>query len=79
VIVDSSAASRIFPSPARHPDRSPSTFHRAGADHVIVLDNGYILEIGTPDALIRRGGRFAALLELEAAGWDWHILSPESI
>ena len=42
------------------------------ADRVIVIDNGRILEIGTPEALIRKGGRFAALLELEAAGWDWH-------
>mgnify|MGYP001392242724 FL=1 len=41
------------------------------ADRVIVLENGRILEMGTPDALIRKGGRFAALLELEAAGWDW--------
>jgi len=41
------------------------------ADRVIVLENGRILEMGTPEALIRKGGRFAALLELEAAGWDW--------
>jgi ATP-binding cassette subfamily B protein len=41
------------------------------ADRVIVLENGRILEMGTPDELIRKGGRFAALLELEAAGWDW--------
>jgi ATP-binding cassette subfamily B protein len=41
------------------------------ADRVIVLEHGRILEMGTPDELIRRGGRFAALLELEAAGWDW--------
>jgi len=41
------------------------------ADRVIVLDNGRILEIGAPDELVRQGGRFAALLELEAAGWDW--------
>ncbi len=41
------------------------------ADRVIVLDHGRILEMGTPEELIRRGGRFAALLELEAAGWDW--------
>jgi ATP-binding cassette subfamily B protein len=47
------------------------------ADRVIVLENGRILEMGTPEALIRKGGRFAALLELEAAGWDWRILSPE--
>ena len=41
------------------------------ADRVIVLERGRIIEMGTPDELIRKGGRFAALLELEAAGWDW--------
>lgn len=42
------------------------------ADRVIVLENGRIMEMGSPEELIRKGGRFAALLELEAAGWDWH-------
>jgi ATP-binding cassette subfamily B protein len=42
------------------------------ADRVIVLDGGRIIEQGPPDELIRAGGRFAALIELEAAGWDWH-------
>lgn len=41
------------------------------ADRVIVLEEGRILEEGPPDALVAQGGRFAALLELEAAGWDW--------
>ena len=41
------------------------------ADRVIVMDAGQIIEGGRPAELIRRGGRFAALLELEAAGWDW--------
>ncbi len=41
------------------------------ADRVIVLDAGRIVEEGPPDELIRRGGRFAALVELESAGWDW--------
>ncbi len=41
------------------------------ADRVIVLDHGRILEMGAPEALVLKGGRFAALLELEAAGWDW--------
>jgi ATP-binding cassette, subfamily B, multidrug efflux pump len=43
------------------------------ADRVLVMDAGQIVEEGPPEALIRRGGRFAALLELEAAGWDWHM------
>jgi ATP-binding cassette, subfamily B, multidrug efflux pump len=41
------------------------------ADRVIVLDKGTIVEEGAPGELAARGGRFAALLELEAAGWDW--------
>jgi ATP-binding cassette, subfamily B, multidrug efflux pump len=41
------------------------------ADRVIVLDKGHIVEEGAPGELARREGRFAALLELEAAGWDW--------
>ena len=41
------------------------------AHRVIVIDHGRIVEEGAPANLIARGGRFAALLELEAAGWDW--------
>jgi len=42
------------------------------ADRVLVLEQGHIVEQGPPDELVRRGGRFAALLAMEAAGWDWH-------
>lgn len=49
------------------------------ADRVIVLENGRILEMGTPDELVAKGGRFAALLELEAAGWDWQNDPPAQI
>ncbi len=41
------------------------------ADRVIALEAGRIVEIGPPEELVRRGGRFAALVELEAAGWRW--------
>jgi ATP-binding cassette subfamily B protein len=41
------------------------------ADRVLVMEAGQIVETGPPEELIRRGGRFAALLELESAGWDW--------
>jgi len=45
------------------------------ADRVVVLDRGEIVEEGPPGELARRSGRFAALLELEAAGWDWRSTS----
>jgi ATP-binding cassette subfamily B protein len=48
------------------------------ADRVIVLETGRIVEEGPPEELVRRGGRFAALVELEAAGWDWSTGSPIS-
>jgi ATP-binding cassette, subfamily B, multidrug efflux pump len=41
------------------------------ADRVIVLEHGSIIEQGPPDELVRQGGRFADLLELDASGWDW--------
>ncbi len=41
------------------------------ADRVIVLEAGRIVEEGSPEALVRGGGRFAALIEMEAAGWNW--------
>lgn len=48
----------------------------AEADRVVVLDRGEIVEEGAPPELARRGGHFAALLELEAAGWDWRSKPP---
>jgi len=41
------------------------------ADRVIVLEDGRVVEEDAPDRLAQQGGRFAALVELEAAGWDW--------
>jgi ABC-type multidrug transport system fused ATPase/permease subunit len=41
------------------------------ADRILVLEKGQIVEEGPPAELAAGRGRFAALLELEAAGWDW--------
>ena len=41
------------------------------ADRVVLLEAGRIVEEGPPTVLIQQGGRFAALVELEEAGWDW--------
>ncbi|HRE88503.1 MAG TPA: ABC transporter ATP-binding protein [Myxococcota bacterium] len=39
------------------------------ADQIIVLDAGRILESGTHEELVARGGRYATLFELQAAGY----------
>jgi ATP-binding cassette subfamily B protein len=41
------------------------------ADRVLVLEAGRVVEEGPPEVLIRSQGKFAALVELESAGWDW--------
>ena len=41
------------------------------ADRVVVIENGRIVEQGAPDHLLRRRSKFAAMVELESAGWDW--------
>jgi ATP-binding cassette subfamily B protein len=43
------------------------------ADRVLALEAGQSAAEGPPEALRRRGGRFAALLELESAGWNWQM------
>jgi ATP-binding cassette subfamily B protein len=42
-------------------------------DRVVVIEAGEIVEAGTPDELARSGGRFAALIELEQANWEWGL------
>ena len=39
------------------------------ADRILVLEDGKVLEAGTHDALRARGGRYAELFELQAAGY----------
>ena len=38
-----------------------------GVDRVVVLDRGHVVEQGTPEELLRAGGRFQALFGDQAA------------
>jgi ABC-type multidrug transport system fused ATPase/permease subunit len=41
------------------------------ADHVLLIDDGRVVEQGEPSVLLSAGSRFADLAALEEAGWDW--------
>jgi ABC-type multidrug transport system fused ATPase/permease subunit len=45
-----------------------STIRRA--DRILVLENGRITQQGTHGELIRSGGLYAELLELQTSGYD---------
>ncbi len=39
------------------------------ADRIVVIEGGQVVEEGTHEALLTRGGRYAELFELQAAGY----------
>ena len=46
------------------------------ADRIIVMEAGRIVEAGPPSVLVRDGGPFASLCQLEKAGWEWRERKP---
>jgi len=39
------------------------------ADRILVLDKGELIEIGSHEELLIKGGRYAELFDLQAAGY----------
>jgi ABC-type multidrug transport system fused ATPase/permease subunit len=39
------------------------------ADRIAVIDEGKVIELGTHEQLVKAGGRYAHLFELQAAGY----------
>lgn len=49
----------------------------AGADKVVVLADGTVAEVGTPDALMKKNGIYAHMVKLQTESQDWTIGSRE--
>ncbi len=45
----------------------------AGADHIVVLENGHVAEQGTPAELMERGGLYRRIVELQSESARWHL------
>lgn len=45
----------------------------AGADKIVVLSDGKVVETGTPDELMKKDGIFAHMSKLQAQGQAWSL------
>lgn len=45
----------------------------AGADHIVVLENGRVAQQGTPKELMERGGLYRRMVELQSETAQWRL------
>ena len=45
----------------------------AGADHIVVLENGHVAEQGTPAELMGKGGLYRRMVELQSESARWQL------
>lgn len=45
----------------------------AGADKIVVLSDGKVVETGTSDELTKKDGIFAHMLKLQTQGQNWNL------
>ena len=46
----------------------------AGADHIVVLENGHVVQQGTPEELMEQGGLYRRMVELQKEASDWKLV-----
>ena len=49
----------------------------AGADHIVVLENGHVAEEGTPAELMELGGLYCRMVELQSESAQWQLSCKE--
>src|SRR5699024_9430559 len=45
----------------------------AGADHIVVLDDGHVAQQGSPAELMERGGLYRRMVELQSESAQWRL------
>ena len=50
----------------------------AGADHIVVLENGHVAEQGTPAELMERGGLYRRMVALQSESARWKLNGTEA-
>ena len=45
----------------------------AGADHIVVLENGHVAQQGTPAELMEQGGIYRRMVELQSENAQWRL------
>ena len=45
----------------------------AGADQIIVLENGHVSQQGTPEELMKQGGLYRRMAELQKESAQWKL------
>ena len=50
----------------------------AGADHIVVLEDGHVAQQGTPAKLMERGGLYRRMVELQSESAQWRLNGAEA-
>ena len=45
----------------------------AGADHIVVLENGHVSQQGPPEELMKQGGLYRRMAELQRESAQWKL------
>ena len=45
----------------------------AGADHIVVLEDGHVAQQGTPAELLEQGGLYRRMVELQRESTQWRL------
>ena len=50
----------------------------AGADHIVVLEDGHVVQQGTPAELMEQGGLYRRMVELQSESARWKLNGTEA-